>query len=149
MVGMYQPERASCCALRDGQALDDAHWRQTLRSDGVVVYEVEVEGVWYDVPPVLVVTAGACGPDPDPRTATMAKLWFTPHRMDDRTVSIDIATFAPRQTRPSSFTGDPEQPKEGPACVSMHLIDTEDAKRGLTRGAAFRANTDRLPECSP
>jgi hypothetical protein len=73
--------------------LDDAHWRQTLRPDGTVVYEVQVEGVWYDVSPALVVTAGACGPDPDPLTRTMAKLWFTPLRMGDRIVTIYIACF--------------------------------------------------------
>jgi hypothetical protein len=73
--------------------LDDAHWRQTLRPDGTVVYEVQVEAVWYDVPPVRVVTAGACGPDPDPRTATMAKLWFTPLWLGGRIVTIDIACF--------------------------------------------------------
>ena len=83
----------SCCAQRDGHALDDAHWRQTLRPDGTVVYEVLVEGVWFDVPPVLVVTSGACGRDPDPRTATMAKLWFTPYRMGGRLVGIDIVCF--------------------------------------------------------
>ena len=84
---------ASCCALQDGHALDDAHWRQTPRSDGTVVYEVQVEGVWYDVSPALVVTAGACGPDPDPLTRTMAKLWFTPLRMGGRIVTIYIACF--------------------------------------------------------
>ena len=84
---------ASCCALQDGHALDDAHWRQTLRPDGTVVYEVQVEGVWYDVSPALVVTAGACGPDPDPLTRTMAKLWFTPLRMGGRIVTIYIACF--------------------------------------------------------
>jgi hypothetical protein len=93
MVGMYQPKRGLVLRPTRRHALDDAHWRQTLRPDGTVVYEVRVEGVWYEVSPALVVTAGACGPDPDPRTAAMAKLWFTPLRLGDRIVTIYIACF--------------------------------------------------------
>jgi len=83
----------SCCSVADGHSLGDADWK--AGKDG---YKVRINGSWYDVPQKTILRSDSCGPDPNDRGMSDAKVWYTwmPDPASGYTVSIpDILCFMP------------------------------------------------------
>jgi hypothetical protein len=94
---------AICCTLADGHLLNDGEWQVGQDSNNQPVYQVRISpatglpsegGVWYDVPKAAIITTGSCGNDPNPETATDAKVWYAPHWSDKNDLEyIEIYCF--------------------------------------------------------
>ena len=83
----------SCCSEADGHVLKDEDWRLQDTDKGPI-YQIRVEGQWFDVPASAVVNETAqCGPEPNPEHRAMAKVWYTRYNAGNVIASLSIYCF--------------------------------------------------------